>query len=121
MINGLRLLSSRNNAGPITIQRATQPTQNAYGGFSDEVPSGVVLDPCVVHTISGRDLEQVPEADRNKEIIAVYSTSRLYAADGGQAADVVPYKGRDYRVIKVEDYDDHAGVWVAWAALEVPS
>ena len=122
MINGARLLKRRNNAGPLTIQRAPQATQNTtYGGYNAEVTAPLVLDPCHIHTVTGRDLEALPEADRNKEIIGVYTVVRLYAADASQAADVIPYKGRNHRVLNVSDYDDHAGVYFSMAALEAPA
>ena len=109
------------NTGPLTVSRANPPTQNKYGGFDAATPVEVELDPVVVHTAGGRDLEQLPEADRSKETIQLYALERLYASDGDKVADRVLYQGRTYRVVRIEDYDQHGAVWFALAQLEEPA
>ena len=109
------------NVGPLTVYRADPPTQNAHGGFDDATPVEVSLDPVQVHTLSGLDLEQLPEADRSKETIQLYTLERLYMSEGGKAADLVVYAGRTYRVVTVLDYNQQGEVWIALAQLEEPA
>ena len=109
------------NVGPLTVYRADPPVQNEYGGFDEAAPVEVELDPVAVHTAGGRDLEQLPEADRSKETIQLYTLERLYVADGDKAADVVAYRDRTYRLVRIEDYDEQGEVWIALAQLEEPA
>jgi hypothetical protein len=106
------------NVGPLTVHRPAPPVQNDWGGYDEGVDVLVTVDPVSVHTLRGRDLWQVPEADRNREIIVLYTTARLYVADDGNVADRVDYQGHTYRVITVEDYDSNGGCYTARAALE---
>jgi hypothetical protein len=105
------------NVGPLTVARRDQPTRNVYGGYEQATSTQVTLDPVAAHNLEGRDLEQVPEADRNTEIVQFYSLVRLHAADGEQAADVITYRDRDFRIIKSMDYDLQGEVWISWGAL----
>lgn len=106
--------------GPITCLRANPPVQNARGGFDDSPERKVILDPIQIHTLSGRDLLQVPEADRNTETIQIYTLVRLHVADDGLAADRICYNERVYRVIKSYNEDANGGVFIAYASLEEP-
>lgn len=108
------------NVGPLTLTRRTSPTQNEFGGYDDVTPSSVTLDPVAIHPVTGRDLDQVPEAHRNRETIRVYTTVRLYVGDGGQAADTVSYRGRTWRVVNTEDNELQGGVYLSLAVLEDP-
>jgi len=106
------------NVGPLTLYRADPPAQNEFGGFDDSSPDTLELNPVAVHTLGGRDLEQLPEADRNTETIQLHTLERLYVADGDKSPDRVVYQDRTYRVIRVEDYSQQGGVWISLAALE---
>jgi len=106
------------SVGPLTLYRAEPPSQNEFGGYDEAEPEELELDPVAVHTLGGRDLEQLPEADRNTETIQLHTLERLYVADGDKAADKVVYQDRTYRVIRVEDYSLAGGVWISLAALE---
>lgn len=106
------------NLGPITVERRTSPIKNAFGGMDPSAAVNVIFDPITWHTLNGRDLLQVPEADRNTEIRQFYTVARLFVADGGQAADVVIDGGRRYRCIKVNNYDPQGAVFFTLAVLE---
>ena len=114
------LVHSKND-GPLTVYRADPPTQNEHGGFDEAEAVEVSLNPVRVHTLGGSDLEQLPEADRTKKTIQLYTVERLYAADGGKAADRVLYQGGTYRIVNVEDRNQNGGVWIALAQLEEPA
>lgn len=106
------------NVGPLQVTRRSAPTGNEYGEATPASPVTVTLDPVAVYTATGRELLQVPEGDRHRETIAVHCAERLYVADGGQAADVIAYNGRSFRVVRVSDYELQGGVFLALAVLE---
>lgn len=105
------------NMGPLMVERKGQPTKNAHGGFDDAPVTLIRFNPIAAHNTSGRDLDQVPEADRNSELVTFQAKRRFFVADGGQAADVVRYQGRRFRVVAVMDYTLQGGVYIAHAAL----
>ena len=106
------------NVGPLVVHRVALPSQNARGGFDDAADGTFDLNPVCVHTLSGRDLEQVPEADRNRETIQIYSQVRMNVADEGTTADVVEYDCRRWRVFHVENNARQGGVYISYAVLE---
>lgn len=106
------------NVGPLTVERRSTPTQNQFGGFDPAVAEMVGLDPVAAHNLTGRDLDQVPEADRNSEVVQFYTLERLHVADAGRVADVVLYRGRRFRIIKVRDFELQGEVFCAFGALE---
>lgn len=106
------------NVGPLVLRRAGPPTQTAHGDYTPAAETVLSLDPVAVHTLAGRDLEHVPEADRHREQIQLYTTVRLHCADGGQVADRVEYRGRTWRVTHADDYALQGAVWMAIATLE---
>ncbi len=106
------------NVGPLTVERRSTPTQNQFGGREPVAAEVVALDPVAAHNLTGRDLDQVPEADRNSEVVQFYSQVRLRVADGGRVADVVEYQSRRFRIVRVRDFDPQGGVFCAFGALE---
>lgn len=106
------------NMGPLTIQRRPPKVQNDRGGFDTPPPVPVVVNPIVVHNVSGRDLSQVPEGDRNSEIIFSATKVPIRIADGGQGVDVLEYNGRTFRAVQVRDFGPAANVWCTFWALE---
>jgi hypothetical protein len=106
------------NVGPLQVERRLPPVQNSFGGFDRQAPTVFQLNPVAAHTLNGRDLLQVPEADRNGEVTRFQAKERLFVADGGQAADVITYRGRRWRIVRVDDYLLQGGVFIADGALE---
>jgi hypothetical protein len=107
------------SVGPIAVERKAAPTLNAYGEFVPGAASTIQLNPCAIHTASGRNLDQLPEADRNRETIEVYTRGqRLYTAEDNQAPDVVIYQSRRYKVTVSNDFIANGGVYFALAVLE---
>jgi hypothetical protein len=111
------IIPSLKTAGGCTILRFAAPTKNAYGTWDKPAPTAINLTNVVIHNLTGRDLDQVPEANRNIETIEVYTLVRLYVADGGNDADIVVYRGRKFKVITVNDYELQGGVYCAIAQL----
>lgn len=114
------LIPSLYTPGGIIIARRGPKILNAYHAYETAPEVQIHVKPCVVHTASGRDLEMVPEADRNRETIQVYTLVRVYVADAGKDADIVIYRGRRFKVIHVEDYWLQGGVYISIASLEDP-
>lgn len=106
------------NVGPLTVYRSVPPVQNQFGGYTKQTPTTFTLNPVAAHDVTGRDLDQVPEADRNRGIKQFYTKQRLYVADGGKQADVIGFEGRRYRMIKVWNEDAQGLVWIGQGALE---
>jgi hypothetical protein len=106
------------DVGPIPVFRALAPTQNELGAFEPSEIDDALLSPVAVHTVVGRELEAVPEADRHKETIRVYTVERLFVTDDGRAADRIAYDGRVYRVTASENYGPQGDVYLALAVLE---
>ena len=104
--------------GPLELERRLPAAQNERGAYEEQASVIMILSPVVWHTLSGRDLDRVPEADRTKGVRTFYARARFYVSDDGKAADVIRCEGRRYRVIKVHDYASAGGVWIADAALE---
>jgi hypothetical protein len=101
--------------GPLVIERRAAPTVDALG---EVVPGALTLvraTPWTAHTSTGRNLQQLPEADRTTETIEVYARVRFYVADGDRAPDVVRYKGARYRVAVVNDFSAQGRTYFAMA------
>lgn len=109
-------------AQTVTLKRAARPVLDTVTGvFEPQAAVESDID-VTIHTLSGRDLVEVPEADRNTEMIQVYAIERLYVADDGATeADRLVWEGRTYRVTKVFDENVNGGVWMAYATLEEPT
>ena len=113
-------LVDRFDVGPLQVERRTPPTPNAWGGF-DTAPATVLsIRPISAHNVQGRDLDQLPEADRVSEVVQFYTRTRLYTATDGFAPDVVLYQGRRWRIVTVRDFDPQGGIYCALGVLEDP-
>ena len=112
------IIPSLATAGGIDIIRRGEPVPNTYGEYTAAPEIIIHVEPAVVHNLSGRDLEQVPEANRNRETIEVYVQVRLYVSDSSKDADIIRYRGRRFKVIQTMDYNLQGGVWIGIATLE---
>ncbi len=110
--------------GGVTIERAVSATNDAKGEEVAASPTDIPLTDAAWHTLSDRELDRVPEADRRKEWGRLYAKVRILCA-GDQigattyAADIIRHPdGKRYEVWKVADYDRQGGVWTADARLQ---
>lgn len=106
------------NVGPLQVERRGPPTANAYGGFDAATPAVLFVSPIAAHNLDGRDLLQLPEAERTSETVEFYTRQRLFSTEDGQDADVVLYNGRRFRIIRTKNYDLQGGVFVSIGQLE---
>jgi len=103
--------------GGLTVSRTSKTTaQDQYGRFAQNPAVDFLVQPIMVHEASGRDLQQLPEADRQVETIKTYTKARLYCDEGFQ--DFVNYHGRIWKVTRVEDYSIQGGGYVCLAQLK---
>lgn len=106
------------NVGPLDVERRGPPVQNPFGGYSEVDASIIRLDPVAVHSVDGQGLLQVPEADRQSEVIKVYTSTRLYVGREGQAPDVLLYAGSRFRIVSVVDLARQGSVFISLGVLE---
>lgn len=104
--------------GGLFVLRAAQAVQNSYGEWVAQAEVPILFRPIAVHNYSGRDLLLLPEADRNAETIRVYTWSRLHAQDGGQAADILMYRGRRWKITQALDYELQGEVYISTGTLQ---
>jgi PAS domain-containing protein len=104
--------------GPLKVERRVAPTLNAQGEFETAAPTYLRLSPWTAHTASGRNLQQVPEADRSTEVTEFYvQNTRLYVADGNRPPDILHYQDRRWRVVTVNRFGAQGRVWFVLAVL----
>jgi len=77
--------------GGITIERATAAYNDGFR--SAGTPTSIPVAPAVVHALVGRELLILPEGDRTKEHIKVFTKVRLQTAleGAGEQPDVILY------------------------------
>jgi hypothetical protein len=104
--------------GALVVERRVAPTRNGRGGWTQATATLLSIRPWTAHTAGGRQLLDVPEADRNKEITAFYVQNvPLRVADDNYAADVVRYDSRRWRVSTVNRYAAQGRVWFSLGVL----
>lgn len=70
-------------------------------------PKTIYLKASVQPLLKGTDLQMLPEGDRMREVIKIYTTQPLYARSegvSGQTPDIVIYRNKRYEVMKVIEY-----------------
>ena len=112
------IIPSLATAGGIDVARKGLPIQNSYGEYEAAPEVIIHIEPVVVHNLSGRDLDQLPEANRNRETIEVYTRVRLFVSDDGQDADIVIYRARRFKAIQAMDYELQGGVYITICSME---
>lgn len=111
------------NVGPLNLTRRAAPTADALGEATPASPSTVVLDPVAIWPAQARELLQVPEADRHREVIGWATRQRVRVAGDGFASDVIAHApptgtARTYRVTSVNDLELQGEVFMGTAVLE---
>jgi hypothetical protein len=115
---------NRFNVGPLQMTRHPGRVKNERGAYEPVTPFVFEVNPVAAHTVDGRQLLQVPEADRNSEIVEFYARTSSFPA--GQEArflvadassDVFLYLDRSYRFVGNHNYTPQGGVLIGFAAL----
>ena len=87
------------NNTAITISRKADSTY-VNGHPVDEAETNPEIK-ANVQPLSGDEILQLPEADRQKDVKKLFSTSEILVND------IVPYNSKNYEVQKVRDFSDH--------------
>lgn len=104
MLNISDILDDPDFIVPLVLERRTEK-MDEYGRASHE---GTRLEIMAnIQPLSPKELERLPEADRNKELLVVYSRSMIRGTGPGIAPDVIFWQGRPYEVSGVE-------AWPGW-------
>lgn len=96
--------------GTLTATRQGARVKSASGVYGPGATTSITLSPVATHPLSGRDLEQYPEADRLKGMRAFYTRVQLKAA--GDASDFITYEGERWRVVNVYRAGDIGDSWI---------
>lgn len=103
--------------GDIVVERASSAVTFVNGNAV--VPAGgTITIVAVVQVASPRDLLRLPENDRTREIVIIFTKEALEVSSPttGLMGDVVQYGGRRYEVIRREDWLVQSGHFRCWAA-----
>lgn len=103
MINVGRVLSSANFKQSFTVYRKSG---SWVAGRFTQTESTITLTGTIT-VASSTDLEQLPEGDREKGTIAVYSTSQLLVTTSAGTSDEILWRGDRYRAIQLSPYADY--------------
>lgn len=104
-------------AGTIDVLVTRRPAGN-YGadGHYDSAADSILTIRVRAQPATPREMEQLPEARRSTQTIALWSGVALFTTtENGQQADVVQYQSEDYEVAKVEDWSRQGGFWKSLA------
>jgi hypothetical protein len=116
MIDLAPLVDDMAYPGGLVVETYTAATiSNAYGEAVYAAPTTTTIT-CIAHPAGRRELARLPEGDRHKQTIAIYSEATL-AHPAGTRPLVVRYEGRRYEVVKVADYSVIGGLSLALAQL----
>lgn len=96
----------------VTVRSHGASTVNAYGESTASVTDST--RDVVVHPATTAALERLPEADRLRETIAVYSTSAL-STTSSTKPDLVYYESDWYEIVESEDYNTLGGMYITLA------
>jgi hypothetical protein len=101
-------------ADNLTLKRVTGPS-DIVDGIYQNAARGSVTFTGSVQPITGRELLDLPEAQRTREPKMVITETELKTLDktAGTAADIVEYEGEDYEVTKVEALAEWDGAGLA--------
>jgi len=89
----------------VTITRNDSPGSYVNGvfveGSTTSISATISMQP-----LNGRELLNIPEAQRNREFLKGYSSVQLYTVElsPSQKADVITYRGNQYEVQSVEEW-----------------
>lgn len=104
---------------PVNFTRVRYGTQTNVGGVPSWTSTSATLRGSV-QPLTGHDLEQLPEGDRSRGVLVVYSYGELRTAiPGGAPSDRVTYRGVTYLVYQVQDWPGVGSIQRYWRAVLV--
>jgi hypothetical protein len=106
MIDLSEVITDDDFAQEFTLYRSTGDW--VAGRWVENTKETVVMDGTIV-PMSAREIQQLPEADRIRGSINIFTTEALYltTAEGTQrTSDQILWKGGLYKLIQINDYSD---------------
>lgn len=81
-----------------------EPGRYDDAGVYQAGPSAQIMVRAAVLPLTGRELVTLPEGERNREHIKIYTEDELFTADEAafQPADIVHWAGREFKVTGVQ-------------------
>ena len=95
------LLSDPDFADAITVTRVTT-TIDSHG--RSVATTATVSAIAVMQPATAAQLDVIPEAERSRDSVAIYTTFALRMAVAGGEADRVAWRGKTFRVANVKDF-----------------
>lgn len=124
VLEGLEEVIDCLDTGSISIERRSGAFFDIDGNPVRGSAVTIAISPAVVHVAGGRDLLRLPEGDRTREVIIVFTKLRLRTGleASGKEADVVVYGSQDavsrYVVRTSEDWIGASGHYKCLAVRE---
>ncbi len=103
MINVAEIIYDPDFCQPYTLHRKA----SVWVGGRPMISERALQRTGVITTATTKDLLQVPEGDRVKGIIAVYSTEELRVSNESGTSDEVTWHGERYRLFQLWPYKDY--------------
>jgi hypothetical protein len=97
------------NVGPLTLTRAGASTKNQFGEYVEGATSPIVLDPVAAYPTTPAELKLEPEASRSDDD----RTTFVAGVALQRGADVIAYRGRNWRLMFLLDNGLQGAVWRA--------
>ncbi len=92
---------------PLTYRRYTDAVTRVKGRV---VPQSYSVNnfEASIQPATADELEEMPQAERNKETLKLYTETELRPVDddGKFAADIVEWRGKLWKVVSVKHYDE---------------
>jgi hypothetical protein len=106
--------------GVVTFTRSRYGAQTNVGGVPTWAAPIEVAIRGSIQPVTGHDLEQLPEGDRSRGVLKVYSYGELLTAEpGGAPSDRVTYGGTTYLVYQSQAWPGVGGIPRHWRAILV--
>lgn len=116
------------SVGPLIVDRRAAKAQNmSTGRFDIGALTTFTLNPVAAYPLTGRDLDQMPEAYRNSEVVQFVARDGSFpggivkgfrVSDKGKDPDVITYNGRRFVLVSAPDYSIQGKVLCATGVLE---
>lgn len=103
--------------GTYAVTRRAAPSYDATTGLASAGSTSSLSILASVQPLGGRDLLRLPEGERSRQWVAVFTATALRVADApnGQMADLVSYRGEQHEVQSVEQWDESGNFFKAIA------
>lgn len=85
-----------------------------YNGRFNAATSKTIQATGIMVPPTAEQLATLPEGERRKGAVAIYSETQMHLTEGEDIADDVTWLGEQYKVIHVDRWDEY-GFWIAYA------